>query len=680
MDDSTYTTLSGSDLVRVSAATGAKERPRERGLLTPAGASAPLDVEDYEWSADHTKLLIFTNSARVWRENTRGDFWVLDLASHRLAQLGGAEARANPSTMQFAKFSPDGKRVGYVRAHDLYVESADSSAITRLTNDGSVTIINGTFDWVYEEELGMRDGFRWSPDGTHIAYWQLDASGVRDFLLINNTDSLYSFVKPIQYPKAGTTNSSAKLGVVSAAGGPTTWMQIPGDPRNNYIARMDWAANSTELTVQQLNRRQNVNTLWFATAATGAVRSVLVERDSAWIDIWSPTDTPLSWYNNAKSFVWLSERDGWQHAYSVGRDGAMKLITKGAYNVMGIDYIDTAGGWLYFYASPTNATQRFLWRARLDGTGEAQRLTPAGERGYHSYNVAPARTTPFTTGASGACRRAPNSSSCRRTRRCARSSRTTRSPPNSPRVTKGTQEFFQVDIGGGVKLDAWMMKPPGFDPSKKYPILYTIYGEPAAQTVLDAYGGARWLWDVMLTQKGYIVASVDNRGTPAPKGRAWRKAVLGQIGGLRVREQSAAAKIIGACPAWIPRASPCGDGAAAARARCSSCSARPTCTRSAWPSRRWPTFTITTRSIRSDTSVSPHRFRRLLRRVRREFRERIEGRSTRRARKWRRQRALPGHGAVDQCPRRRGKTVHDDGISESHARDIRGTRDDAACI
>ncbi len=158
--------------------------------------------------------------------------------------------------MQFAKFSPDGKRVGYVRAHDLYVESVDSSAITRLTSDGSVTIINGTFDWVYEEELGMRDGFRWSPDGTHIAYWQLDASGVRDFLLINNTDSLYSFVKPIQYPKAGTTNSSAKLGVVSAAGGPTTWMQIPGDPRNNYIARMDWAANSTELTVQQLNRRQ----------------------------------------------------------------------------------------------------------------------------------------------------------------------------------------------------------------------------------------------------------------------------------------------------------------------------------------------------------------------------------------------------------------------------------------
>ncbi len=450
--------------------------------------------------------------------------------------------------MQFAKFSPDGKRVGYVRAHDLYVESADSSAITRLTNDGSVTIINGTFDWVYEEELGMRDGFRWSPDGTHIAYWQLDASGVRDFLLINNTDSLYSFVKPIQYPKAGTTNSSAKLGVVSASGGPTTWMQIPGDPRNNYIARMDWAANSTELTVQQLNRRQNVNTLWFATAATGAVRSVLVERDSAWIDIWSPTDTPLSWYNGGKSFVWLSERDGWQHAYSVGRDGAMKLITKGAYDVMGIDYIDTAGGWLYFYASPTNATQRFLWRTRLDGTGEAQRLTPASERGYHSYNVGP--------GAHYAIHSWSQWGVPPRTELVQLPShKTVRMLVTNDAlaaklsgVTKGTQEFFQVDIGGGVKLDAWMMKPPGFDPSKKYPILYTIYGEPAAQTVLDAYGGARWLWDVMLTQKGYIVASVDNRGTPAPKGRAWRKAVLGQIGGLRVREQSAAAKIIGRMP------------------------------------------------------------------------------------------------------------------------------------
>src|SRR6185369_10236853 len=149
-----------------------------------------------------------------------------------------------------------------------------------------------TFDWVYEEELGMRDGFRWSPDGSRIAFWQLDAKGIRDFLLIDNTDSLYSFVKPVQYPKAGTTNSAARIGTISSAGGAITWVQVPGDPRNNYLARMDWAANSTELTIQQLNRRQTVNTMFMADAITGGVHPLFVEHDSAWIDIY---DDHVDW-------------------------------------------------------------------------------------------------------------------------------------------------------------------------------------------------------------------------------------------------------------------------------------------------------------------------------------------------------------------------------------------------
>lgn len=271
LDDSTYTVIApasdgrGGDLVSVDAATGRRTILISARRLVPPGASEPLDVEDYDWSNDHQRLLIFTNSARVWRANTRGDFWVLDIPTGKLLKLGGPSAK--PSTLQFAKFSPDGKRVAYVREHNIYVQSLADGRITPLTKDGSNTIINGTFDWVYEEELSLRDGFRWSPDGQRIAYWQLDASGVRDFLLINNTDSLYSFTIPIQYPKAGTTNSAARIGVVSASGGPTIWMKIPGDPRNNYLARMDWAANSTELTVQQLNRRQTVNTMFITNAS-----------------------------------------------------------------------------------------------------------------------------------------------------------------------------------------------------------------------------------------------------------------------------------------------------------------------------------------------------------------------------------------------------------------------------
>jgi dipeptidyl-peptidase-4 len=214
----------GMDYVRTDIATGERETLVTSAQMTPAGAAEPLDVEDLTMSPDGRSVLLYTNSARVWRANTRGDYWVLDRRSGHLRQLGGPDAR--PSTLMFATFSPDGTRVAYVREHDLYVEDVASGAITALTTDGSETTINGTFDWVYEEEFGLRNGFRWSPDGAQIAYWRLDATGVRDFLMINNTDSLYSYTIPVQYPKAGETNSAAKIGVVAATGGPTRWFRL----------------------------------------------------------------------------------------------------------------------------------------------------------------------------------------------------------------------------------------------------------------------------------------------------------------------------------------------------------------------------------------------------------------------------------------------------------------------
>lgn len=557
LDDSTYTAVEpaptggGNHLVRIDAASGRKTVFVGVEQLRPAGRQEALDVADYEWSGDRTKLLIFTNSARVWRENTRGDFWVLDLTTRTLRQLGGREAK--PSTLQFAKFSPDGGRVGYVREHNIYVESLEDGRITPLTSDGSTTTINGTFDWVYEEELGMRDGFRWSPDGARIAYWQLDATGVRDFLLINNTDSLYSFTVPVQYPKAGTTNSAARIGVVSSAGGPTTWVEVPGEPRNNYLARMDWAANSTELMIQQLNRRQTTNTFWVANAGSGAARTLFVERDSAWIDIyddhtsWGPGPS-LHWLADSSAFIYLAERDGWRHAYLISRDGTTRLITKGAYDVMSVSRIDLKGGWLYFDASPESATTMFLWRARLDGTGSPQRLTPAGARGLHNYDIAPNakwaihRYSSWGTPGVTELVRLPSHQVARTL--VSNDELTARLKT----IAKGEMEFFQVDVGGGVKLDAYLMKPVDFDPAKKYPVLFHVYGEPWNQTVRDAYGGRGWLWHMMLTQQGYIVASVDNRGTPGPRGRAWRKALHNQMGALRVHDQSAGARVIAQRP------------------------------------------------------------------------------------------------------------------------------------
>ena len=397
LDSGDYTTLeqsassAGDDIVKHDARTGAPTVLVSAARLTPRGAKAPLDVDDYQWSADGTRLLVYTNSQKVWRQRTRGDYWVLDLRTGALHQLGGD---AKPATLMFAKFSPDGTRVAYVREHDLYVEPSDGGPITRLTTGGSPTLINGTFDWVYEEELGDRDGFRWSPDGRSIAYWQLDSSGVGIFNLIDDTDSLYPTLKPIPYPKVGTTNSAARIGVVPAAGGTTTWLDIPGDPRNHYLARMEWAASSDEVVVQQLNRLQNTDLVLLGDRRTGKVRTILTEKDPAWVEVVDD----MKWLDGGKAFTWVSERDGWQHVYVVPRDGgAPKLVTRGDFDVVSIESIDEAGGWLYYIASPDKPTERYLFRTRLDGTGAPERLTPADEAGVHRYTISPRAAYAFHT-------------------------------------------------------------------------------------------------------------------------------------------------------------------------------------------------------------------------------------------------------------------------------------------
>lgn len=538
-----YTTLEPSeqlagarDIVRYATATGERQVLVPARRLVPPGASSALEIEDYQWSPDGALLLVFTRSERVWRDNTRGDFWVLDRRTGALRQLGGPDAPA--SSLMFAKFSPDGGRVAYVRAGDLYVERIDDGAITRLTRDGSRTRVNGTTDWVYEEEFGLRDAFRWSPDGARIAFWQFDMTGVRDFLMINNTDSLYSFVIPIQYPKAGTTNSAVRAGVVDAAGGPTTWLELPGNPRDDYLPRMEWAAGSDELVLQRMNRLQNTNRLLLADAATGRVRQILVERDSAWLDVVND----LHWLNAGKEFLWVSERDGWRHAYAVSRDGrSTRLLTPGDYDIVGIQAVDEDGGWLYFVASPTDATRRYLFRAPLDG-GAAERLSPAAAPGTHAYAISPDARWAFHTYSTFDTPpvvqliRLPG----HEVARTLADDAALRAAVAEP----GRTEFFKVTVGGGVELDGWMIRPRDFDPARTYPLLVYVYSEPAGQTVVDRWGGNRTLWHRMIADQGYIVASVDNRGTPAPRGRAWRKVVYGAIGDLASREQAEAVRAL----------------------------------------------------------------------------------------------------------------------------------------
>lgn len=544
-DGTGYTTLEsseatkpGRDIVWYNPQTGKQKILIRAQQLIPPGKQKPLDISNYSWSDDGSKLLIFTNTKRVWRYHTRGDYWVLDLDTGTLQQLGKF---AEPSTLKFAKFSPDIKKIAYVVKNNIYVENLKSGEITQLTFDGSETIINGTFDWVYEEEFQIRDGFRWSPNSRSIAYWQLNASEVRDFYMINNTDSLYSYIIPVQYPKVGETLSSCKVGVISAKGGETVWMNVNGDPRNNYIPRMDWAASSEEVLFQYMNRHQNRIEIILGDASSGEVKTILEETDDAWLDV----NDNLKWMNNGKSFTWISERTGWRHIYLVSRDGgSVNPVSSGDYDVISVELIDEEGGYIYFIASPDNPTQRYLYRIKTKGGSEPEKLTPADQPGSHSYQLAPNAKwaihtwSDFNTPGSIDIISLPDHKSARIL------VENTELKDEVNKLMRKPVEFFKIRTGDNVELDGWMIKPHNFDPAKKYPVLFYVYGEPAGTTVMDRWGGRNYLWHLMLTQKGYIVISIDNRGTRAPRGREWRKCVYKQIGILASADQADAARKI----------------------------------------------------------------------------------------------------------------------------------------
>jgi dipeptidyl-peptidase-4 len=544
-DDASYVLLEESaatkdaqDLVLYQAATGRRDVLVPAADLVPKGQDKPLRVEAYEFSADERLLLIFTNSQRVWRKNTRGEFWVFDRTTKDLRRLGGD---LEPTSLQFAKFSPDAARAAFVSGNNLYVQDLAGGAVRALTADGSATVVNGTGDWVYEEEFNLRDGFRWSPDGRHIAFWRIDDAAVEDFPLIDNTDSLYPKLTVIKYPKAGEPNPTCRIGVADVTGGGVVWVASGGDPADTYIPWMDWVPGSNEVMLQRMNRLQNTDDVLVARADTGEVRTVLTERDSAWVDVVED----IQWTRSGRDFTWLSERDGWRRAYLVARDGSrVRPLTAGPFDVIRLAALDDANGFLYFYASPDNPTQAYLYRARLDGRGRPERVSPADAPGSHSYEISPTAAWAFHTWSRFDT--PPRTELVRlpghvRVRMLVEN-RALREKVEALR--RSPADFFRVDIGGGVQLDGWCLRPPGFDPARSYPLFFYVYGEPAGQTVLDRWGGDTYLWHLMLAQKGYLVASIDNRGTPAPRGREWRKCIYRRVGILASADQAAATRAL----------------------------------------------------------------------------------------------------------------------------------------
>jgi dipeptidyl-peptidase-4 len=516
--------------------------------LTPAGNQQPLEIKSFSFSKDFRKILIYTNSKKVWRYETRGDYWVYNLSDSSLKQLGKT---LPASSLMFAKISPDGSRAAYVSGHNIYVEDLGSHAIRALTTNGSRKMINGTFDWVYEEEFNCRDGFRWSPDSRSIAYWQINDSSTRYYYMLNTTDSVYSRVIPVEYPVAGQRPSPFKIGVVQISNAKTQWMKIPADDKNgSYLPRMEWAANSSELIVQRLNRSQNVSDIMMCRANTGDVRLIYSEKDKAWIDVISEWDDDYKmggwdWLKSGSEFLWDSDKDGWRHLYRISRDGKNEvLITNGSYDVIQISLIDEKNNLLYFMASPENATQSYLYRCPLDGKGAAERLTPADQPGTHGYELSP--NGKYASNMYSNYYTKPQQEWITLPNHQVLSGSRPAGPANAADSASSNISFFKVITAEGVSMDGWMQKPVPFDSAKKYPVLFFVYTEPASQTVKDHFGVSKChVYPGDLSRDGYIYISLDNRGTPAPKGAAWRKSIYRKIGQVNIDDQaSAAAQII----------------------------------------------------------------------------------------------------------------------------------------
>ena len=505
--------------------------------LIPQEQEKSLSIDDYIWSDDQTKLLIYTNSQKVWRSNSRGDYWLLDIKNNKLSQLGGKEVKE--SSLMFAKFSTDATKIAYVVDNNIYVEDLTSKVITQLTHDTSEGIINGLFDWVYEEEFGIKDGFRWSPDGTKIAFWQLDTNGSKDFMMLNNTDELYPTLTKFPYPKVGEQNALAKIGIIDLSSTKTTWAKLPNNSRDMYIPRMNWSGNSEQILIQHVNRKQDTNHLYLTNANDGQVAEIMTEQEETFLDFFDDA----RWLDNGQSFIWTSERSNWRHLYRISRDGKTVInLTNGDFDITSIEAVDEKNGWLYYMAAAENVAQRYLFRSKLDGSVMHQRITPETFAGINRYQMSDDGQWAIHSHSSF------SQPIQKRLVKIDGHHEQHMLMDNHELIEKLTKlnkpnsEFFQVTAQDGVVLDGYIMRPADFDANKKYPVIFYVYGESWGQTVQDRWRGNSYLWDQMMTEQGYIVASIDNRGTRAPKGRKWRKSIYGAVGVLSSRDQSDALK------------------------------------------------------------------------------------------------------------------------------------------
>ena len=549
-----YYSIKNNNIVLVST------RGKEDKIILSSTQINNIEIESFSFSQSKNKILLFTKSVKVWRYNTRGDYWVYDFNKNQVQKLG---REMSSSSLMFAKFSPDENFVGYVSKEksesgfrnsstsvNIYLENLENREIKKLTSsNGTKKLINGTFDWVYEEEFGCRDGFIFSEDGSRIAFWQIDANQVRDFYMINNTDSIYSYTIPVEYPKVGEDLTPARIGVINLIDEKITWMKVPGEQNKFYLPRMTWMPGRNDLMIQQLNRKQNHSKIYIANSNNGETELLMEEKDDAWVDLRSswPYQVQAGWkfINEGKEFLYTTEKDGWSHIYRFNINSKSEyLVTKGDYDVVKPLAYDERNEIVYFIASPENPTERYLYKTSAKGNGSLIRVTPNVLEGSHNYQISTKAKYAFHSFSNYFTRpmqaivTLPNHKFINDDQNMIKKF-------DASKKEEHPLEFFQITTVDDVTMEGWIVKPKNLNKNKKYPVLFYFYSEPAGQTGVNRYGaGNNGLYDGSLGDDGYVYVTFDGRGTPSPKGRAWRKAIYRNIGRINVRDMAMGAKAV----------------------------------------------------------------------------------------------------------------------------------------
>ena len=383
----------------------------------------------------------------------------------------------------------------------------------------------------------------WSPDGRRIVFVQSDQSRVRLRSMLIPGEPSYPTLKETRFARVGGSIAQLKVGVADAGSGEVLWLPVRAPEEGFYLGQVGWAENSHEVLVEKLSRFRDQREFLLVDLDSGSVTPVFRESDPAWVVASYRKNVGLEWLDDGRAFMVITEKDGWRHAYRYSREGKEeRLLTPGNYDIIERAKVDHTGGWFYFYASPENGTQKYLFRTPLDGRGRPERVTPEGQAGTHDYVISPDSKWAFPTYSRFDAPPVTDLVALEEHRvvRGLENNRAIRERMEG--LIERPTEFFELEIANGVVMDAWMLKPSGFDPRRRYPVLVYVYGEPHVQTVVDAWGKVHAQFHRAVADLGYLVVSIDNRGTPAPKGAAWRRAVFGSLGPLSTREQAQGVK------------------------------------------------------------------------------------------------------------------------------------------